>query len=186
MNDVARNFEPYGHHDEAHNASGSQEGSGERDAPSAASARPWNVAEPAAPAASAATVVALVRPGASAEPAVPQPLSADLAGQCVLPAGWHFKGILEAAGNVTLSGRFEGAVALSAPQSRLHVTEEGVMDGSTSGANVRVDGIYDGQIDASRGRVELGKTSRVKGKVSYRDIQVEGGRHHIEMVHAGD
>lgn len=115
-------------------------------------------------------------------PAIESEPAPATAACCVLPAGWSFSGDIEAGGDVTISGVMKGGILLRSAQSTLHVCEHGLMDGQATGGNVKVDGSFTGEIDASGALVEMGPKSRVCGSVKYSDIRMNGGRHELKNV----
>jgi cytoskeletal protein CcmA (bactofilin family) len=85
------------------------------------------------------------------------------------------KGDVEFAGGLHLDGQVTGNVRSdSDPESTLHVSEHGAIEGSVEVPNVMLNGTVRGDIYAS-GRVVLGAQARVFGNVHYGVIEMTLG-----------
>jgi cytoskeletal protein CcmA (bactofilin family) len=84
-------------------------------------------------------------------------------------------GDIEFAGGLHLDGRVAGNVRADGdPESTLHVSEHGAIEGSVEVANVMLNGSVRGDIHAT-GRVVLGASARVHGNVHYGVIEMTLG-----------
>ncbi len=100
--------------------------------------------------------------------------------RCVLPAGWTFEGDIETGKDLTVSGVIKGSILLPSADATLHICETGAVQGQASGGNVKIDGRFSGEIDATGACVELGRTSSAKGKILYSEVRMNGGRHELQ------
>ncbi len=84
-------------------------------------------------------------------------------------------GDVEFAGGLHLDGQVNGSVRSdSDPESTLHVSEHGAIEGSVKVPNVMLNGSVRGDIYAT-GRVVLGAQARVHGNVHYGIIEMTLG-----------
>ena len=93
----------------------------------------------------------------------------------LIGAGTRINGDVEFAGGLHLDGYISGNVSAEPDtDATLSVSEQGGIEGSVSAANVILNGIVKGDIDAT-GRVELGANARVLGNVHYTIIETAVG-----------
>jgi cytoskeletal protein CcmA (bactofilin family) len=99
----------------------------------------------------------------------------DLKIDTLIGAGTRINGDVEFAGGLHLDGYISGNVS-GEPNTDaiLSVSEQGGIEGSVSAANVILNGIVKGDIDATL-RVELGEKARVLGNVRYSAIETAVG-----------
>lgn len=87
----------------------------------------------------------------------------------------RLSGDLEFSGSLHVDGRIRGDVrALPGADSTLSVGEHGCIEGAVEVANLMLDGIISGPVQA-RGRVVLGARARVHGDVYYGVIEMTLG-----------
>ena len=86
------------------------------------------------------------------------------------------KGDVEFAGGLHLDGQVAGNVRAidGDPESTLHVSEQGAIEGSVEVPNVMLNGLVRGDIYAT-GRVVLGAQARVYGNLHYGVIEMTLG-----------
>lgn len=145
----------------------------------------WHRPEPRTALAVVSNLTPLL-PAQTVEPrfnARPTTATRDLAGACVLAAGWHFEGKLEPGGDVRLDGEFAGTVTLPGPAATLTVSAQGRLQGAVTGGGVKIDGTFDGEIDAAGARVELASSGTSRGSIKYTQLQIDGGRHNVTLEH---
>jgi cytoskeletal protein CcmA (bactofilin family) len=93
----------------------------------------------------------------------------------LIGAKTRINGDVEFAGGFHLDGYINGNVTGElGPEAILSVSEQGCIEGSVIAANVLLNGIVKGDIDASD-RVELGAKARVLGNVHYTVIETAVG-----------
>jgi cytoskeletal protein CcmA (bactofilin family) len=93
----------------------------------------------------------------------------------LIGAKTRINGDVEFAGGFHLDGYINGNItAESAAGAILSVSEQGCIEGSVIAANVLLNGIVKGDIDASD-RIELGAKARVLGNVHYTVIETAVG-----------
>jgi cytoskeletal protein CcmA (bactofilin family) len=93
----------------------------------------------------------------------------------LIGAKTRINGDVEFAGGFHLDGYINGNItAESGAGAILSVSEQGCIEGSVIAANVLLNGIVKGDIDASD-RVELGSKARVLGNVQYTVIETAVG-----------
>jgi cytoskeletal protein CcmA (bactofilin family) len=99
----------------------------------------------------------------------------DLKIDTLIGAGTRINGDVEFLGGLHLDGYINGNVS-GGPNTDaiLSVSEQGGIEGSVSAANVILNGIVKGDIDATL-RVELGEKARVLGNVRYSAIETAVG-----------
>ena len=99
----------------------------------------------------------------------------DLKIDTLIGAGTRINGDVEFAGGLHLDGYISGNVSGEPnTDATLSVSEQGGIEGSVSAANVILNGIVKGDIDATL-RVELGEKARVLGNVRYSAIETAVG-----------
>jgi cytoskeletal protein CcmA (bactofilin family) len=99
----------------------------------------------------------------------------DLKIDTLIGAGTRINGDVEFAGGLHLDGYISGNVSAEPDtDATLSVSEQGGIEGSVSAANVILNGIVKGDIDATL-RVELGEKARVLGNVRYSAIETAVG-----------
>jgi cytoskeletal protein CcmA (bactofilin family) len=106
--------------------------------------------------------------------------------ETLIGAKTRINGDVEFAGGLHLDGYINGNVTGTAGTGGvLSVSEQGCIDGSVVAANVLLNGIVKGDIDAS-GRVELGAKARVLGNVQYTVIETAvGAQISGKLIHRG-
>jgi cytoskeletal protein CcmA (bactofilin family) len=93
----------------------------------------------------------------------------------LIGAKTRINGDVEFAGGFHLDGYINGNItAESGAAAILSVSEQGCIEGSVIAANVLLNGIVKGDIDASD-RIELGSKARVLGNVHYTVIETAVG-----------
>jgi len=98
----------------------------------------------------------------------------------------RINGDVEFAGGLRLDGYITGDVrGEKQPDSVLSVSEHGSIEGSVYVANIVLNGLVKGDIDAT-GRVELGEKARVLGSVRYSVIETAvGAQINGKLMHRG-
>ncbi|MGE5454839.1 MAG: bactofilin family protein [Methylocystaceae bacterium] len=91
--------------------------------------------------------------------------------QTVIGNDTHFKGELEANGNIRLDGLVEGHIAISGD---LFLGERGKVSGNISAQNVIVSGKVEGDIK-TLGRIEIMPTGVVQGDVTCEALIIDEG-----------
>lgn len=107
--------------------------------------------------------------------------------QTLIGAKTRINGDVEFSGGLHLDGYINGNVkAESGAGAVLSVSEQGCIEGSVAVANILLNGIVKGDIDASD-RVELGPKARVLGSVHYTIIETAiGAQINGKLIHHGD
>src|ERR1700688_4631155 len=105
----------------------------------------------------------------------------------LIGAGTRINGDVEFAGGLHLDGYISGNVSGEPnTDATLSVSEQGGIEGSVSAANVILNGIVKGDIDATL-RVELGEKARVLGNVRYSAIETAvGAQINGKLIHRAD
>jgi cytoskeletal protein CcmA (bactofilin family) len=99
----------------------------------------------------------------------------DLKIDTLIGAGTRINGDVEFVGGLHLDGYISGNVSGEPnTDATLSVSEQGGIEGSVSAANVILNGIVKGDIEAGN-RVELGAKARVLGNVQYTVIETAVG-----------
>jgi cytoskeletal protein CcmA (bactofilin family) len=109
----------------------------------------------------------------------------DLKIDTLIGAGTRINGDVEFAGGLHLDGYISGNVSGEPnTDATLSVSEQGSIEGSVSAANVVLNGIVKGDIDATL-RVELGEKARVLGNVRYSAIETAvGAQINGKLIHS--
>ena len=101
----------------------------------------------------------------------------------LIGAKTRINGDVEFAGGLHLDGYINGNVYGDAAGATLSVSEQGGIEGSVNVANVVLNGIVKGDIDASA-RVQLGEKAQVLGNVRYSVIETAvGAQINGKLVH---
>lgn len=90
-----------------------------------------------------------------------KPIDTADAGTSVVGAGAVFSGDLVSGGDVVIGGEVRGSVETAA---RLHLTPSGMVEGSVTATDARIEGTVEGPIVVP-GKLEIGDTARVMGDV---------------------
>jgi cytoskeletal protein CcmA (bactofilin family) len=104
----------------------------------------------------------------------------------LIGAKTRISGDVEFAGGFHLDGYINGNVKCEAGgDATLSVSEQGCIEGSVVTANIVLNGIVKGDIEASN-RVELGPKARVLGSVHYTTIETAvGAQINGKLIHRG-
>jgi len=96
----------------------------------------------------------------------------------------RINGDIEFCGGLHLDGTITGNVSSSSKEgANLSVSEQGGIEGSVFVADIVLNGVVKGDIDAT-GRVELGEKARVSGNVRYSVIETAvGAQINGKLVH---
>jgi cytoskeletal protein CcmA (bactofilin family) len=86
----------------------------------------------------------------------------------------RINGDVEFSGGLHVDGYINGNVSATAAGANLRVSETGSIEGSVLVANIVLNGLVKGDIDAAE-RVELGENARVMGNVRYSVIETAVG-----------
>ncbi len=102
----------------------------------------------------------------------------------LIGARTRINGDVEFTGGFHLDGHINGNVTGAAgPGAILSVSEQGCIEGSVVAANIVLNGIVKGDIDAAE-RVELGAKARVLGNVRYGVIETAvGAQINRKLIH---
>jgi cytoskeletal protein CcmA (bactofilin family) len=92
----------------------------------------------------------------------------------LIGAETRINGDVEFSGGLHVDGYINGNVKAAAAGANLRVSETGSIEGSVLVANIVLNGVVKGDIDAAE-RVELGEKARVMGNVRYSVIETAVG-----------
>ena len=110
--------------------------------------------------------------------------SSNRAIETLIGAGTRIDGDLDFTGGLHVEGHIRGNVrGRGGPAAFLSVSQQGCIEGSVTAANVMLNGVVTGDIEAS-GRVELGANARVMGNVQYAVIEsAVGAQINGKLIH---